>query len=347
MNSGRKIGNWHERAAEMVDAGGTEAAQRAGERAEKHAAGKHAGERADKHAAGKTTAHPDGDGHAGTAHVRVEGTTRVVGILGDPVDHSLSPRMHNAAYAALGLDFVYVPFRAPRKRLAEAVQSLGSLGVAGLNVTVPYKEEAAKLVDRLTDSAKAIGAVNTIYREDGRIIGDNTDAEGFHQALVLNDFRVRGKRVLMIGAGGSARAVLYALVRHGAADIVVANRTVAKAKKLARLFSGVRGAIRVADLDILDNFDFLPSRHLVVNCTPVGLKGGAFLDYSVENTPADCLHFDLAYREELTPFLKAARKAGRPVLDGRHMLVQQGALAFRHFTGRRAPLDVMLKAVGL
>jgi len=334
MSSGRKIGNWHERSAEMVDAGGTEAAQRAGERAEKHAAG-------------KTTAHPDVDVHVAAARPRIEGTTRVVGILGDPVDHSLSPRMHNAAYAALGIDFVYVPFRTPRKRLGAAVQAVDCLGIAGLNVTVPYKEEAAKLVDRLTDSAKAIGAVNTIYRDDGRIIGDNTDAEGFHQALVLNDFRVRGKRVLVIGAGGSARAVLYALVKHGAADIVIANRTIAKAKKLARQFGEVRGAIRVADLDILDNFDFLPSRHLVVNCTPVGLKGGAFLDYSVENTPPDCLHFDLAYREDLTAFLKAARKAGRPVLDGRHMLVQQGALAFRHFTGRKAPVDVMMKAVGL
>ncbi len=330
MSSGRKIGNWHERAAEMVDIVGAEAAQRAGERAEKYAAGAHA------------RTHEKNSERGG-----VEGTTRVVGILGDPVDHSLSPRMHNAAYAALGLDFVYVPFHAPRKRLREAVHAVDSLGIAGLNVTVPYKEDVAKFVDRLTDTAKAIGAVNTIYREGGKIVGDNTDAEGFYQALATNDFRVRARRVLLIGAGGSARAVLYALVKHGAADIVIANRTVARAKKVARQFAAGRGPIRVADLDILDNFDFLPSRQLVINCTPVGLKGGSFLDYSVENTPADCLHFDLAYRSGLTPFLEAARKAGRPVLDGRHMLVHQGAAAFRHFTGKKAPLDVMLKAVGL
>jgi len=349
MSAGRKIGNWHERAAALVDVGGAEAAQRAGERAEKYAAAA-APDKSPERGAAKTTRCKATDAageSSGPARVNVEGTTRVVGILGDPVDHTLSPRMHNAAYAALGLDFVYVPFRTPRKRLREAVHAVDSLGLAGLNVTVPYKEDAAKLVDRLTETAKAIGAVNTIYRDNGKTVGDNTDAEGFHQALATNDFRVRARRVLVIGAGGSARAVLYALVRHGAADIVVANRTVSKAKKLARQFAAGRGPIRVADLDILDNFDFLPSRQLVVNCTPVGLKGGTFFDYSVENTPADCLHFDLAYRSGLTPFLEAARKASRPVLDGRHMLVHQGAAAFRHFTGKKAPVEVMLRAVGL
>ncbi|HYC54529.1 MAG TPA: shikimate dehydrogenase [Candidatus Binatia bacterium] len=276
----------------------------------------------------------------------ISGTTRVVGILGDPVDHSLSPRMHNAAYAELGLDFAYVPFRVSRMRVRDVVRSMKTLGIAGFNVTVPYKEDVMRLVDRLSDTARAIGAVNTIYRDGETIVGDNTDAEGFYQALLAHEFRPRARRALVIGAGGSARAILHALLAHGAADIVIANRTVSKAKKLARHFRA-GGRVRVADLDILDDGDFLSGRHLVVNCTPVGLKGGAFLDYSPEATARDCVHFDLAYARGLTPFLQLAHDAGRPVIDGRHMLAHQGALAFRRFTGRKAPVGVMLSAIGI
>ena len=253
--------------------------------------------------------------------------------------------MHNAAYAALGLDYVYVPFRAPRKRLREAIRGMRSLGVVGFNVTVPYKEDAARIVDRLTDTAAAIGAVNTVFAQGEEIVGDNTDAEGFHQALLAHSFRPRGKRVLVIGAGGSARAVLYSLVRDGSREIVLANRTVAKARRLMRELGG-NNALRVTGLDALTDTDLLAGCDLVVNCTPVGLKGGAFLGYSAAATPARCVHFDLAYGRALTPFLQLARRARRPVIDGRHMLVHQGAVAFRRFTNKRAPVGVMLTAVG-
>ncbi len=277
----------------------------------------------------------------------VEGTTRVVGILGDPVDHSLSPRMHNAAYAALGLDYVYVPFRTPRARLRDAVRGMDSLGIVGFNVTVPYKEDVLKLVDRLTDTARAIGAVNTIYREGDERVGDNTDAEGFSTALKSGGVRVRGAKVLVIGAGGSARAVLHALGASGASDVVLANRTLAKARKLVREFDSGRGSLRASGLEALGDDALLATRTLVVNCTPVGLEGGTFLDYDAAATPRTCTHFDLAYGRGLTPFLELARGAGRPHLDGRHMLVHQGAAAFRRFTGKSAPVEVMLAAVGI
>lgn len=273
----------------------------------------------------------------------VEGTTRVVGILGNPVDHSLSPRMHNAAYAALGLDFVYVPFRATPDTIGGVVRAMHTLGIVGFNVTVPYKQDVVKLVDRLTPTAKAIGAVNTIYRDGSEIVGDNTDAAGFTEALRLHGVKVRGAQVLVIGAGGSARAVLHALRECGARDVVLANRTVANARKLAREF----GATAVG-LDALAHDALLASRHLVVNSTPVGLRGGAYLPYRASATAKGCMHFDLAYsRTGLTPFLTLARKASRPVLDGRHMLVHQGGVAFRRFTGKKAPVAVMLEAVGL
>ncbi|MFN2425229.1 MAG: shikimate dehydrogenase [Candidatus Binatia bacterium] len=272
----------------------------------------------------------------------VEGTTRVVGILGNPVEHSLSPRMHNAAYAALGLDYVYVPLRATPVTIRGAVRAMHTLGIVGFNVTVPYKQDVVRLVDRLTPPAAAIGAVNTIYRDGEEIVGDNTDAVGFTEALRSHGARLRGAQVLVIGAGGSARAVLHALGEGGARDVVLANRTVATARRVAREF----GATAVG-LDALQHDALLASRTLVVNSTPVGLKGGAYLAYRASATPESCMHFDLAYGRELTPFLTLAKKAGRPVLDGRHMLVHQGAAAFRRFTGKKAPVAVMLEAVGI
>ena len=272
----------------------------------------------------------------------VEGTTRVVGILGNPVDHSLSPRMHNAAYAALDLDYVYVPFRAMPATIRGAVRAMNTLGIVGFNVTVPYKQDVVKLVNRLTPTATAIGAVNTIYREGSDIVGDNTDAAGFSEALRSHGVKLRGAHVLVIGAGGSARAVLHALREGGAGDVVLANRTVLTARRLAREF-----AATAVGLDALEHEALLASRTLVVNSTPIGLEGGAYLDYRAAATPKGCMHFDLAYGRGLTPFLALAQRAGRPILDGRHMLVHQGAVAFRRFTGRKAPVDVMLEAVGL
>jgi shikimate dehydrogenase len=272
----------------------------------------------------------------------IEGTTRVVGILGNPVDHSLSPRMHNAAYAALGLDYVYVPFRAAPDQIRGVVRAMRTLGIVGFNVTVPYKQDVVKLVDRVTETATAIGAVNTICRIGDEIVGENTDATGFVEALRSHGEKIRGTRALVIGAGGSARAILYALRAGGAKDAVIANRTHAKAARLAKEFGAT-----AASLDALRDDRLLATRTLVVNCTPVGLKGGAFLDYRVEATARDCVHFDLAYARTLTPFLELARIARRPLVDGRHMLVHQGAAAFRLFTGKRAPIDVMLHAVGV
>jgi len=277
----------------------------------------------------------------------IEGSTRIVGIFGDPVEHSLSPRMHNAAYRELGIDYAYVPFHVDGKRIRDAVRSIRTLGLAGVNVTVPFKQAVMKHVDRLTPTAKAIGAVNTIYPDGNKLVGDNTDGSGFTAALTANGVRSRGKRVLVIGAGGAARAVVHALMVGGAADVVIANRTRTKAVQIRKAFPGYRAKVQIASLEILDDFDFLASRQLVVNSTSVGLSGEKFLDYSIESTPDDCTHFDLAYGEKPTSFLATAAKAKRPVIDGRAMLVHQGAIAFKLFTKRRAPIDVMSRAVGL
>ena len=277
----------------------------------------------------------------------IEGTTRVVGIFGDPVDHSLSPRMHNAAFAELGLDYVYVPLRTSRQHIGRAVRAIRELGLAGVNVTIPFKQDVVRYLDRVSPTAQSVGAVNTIYVDGETLVGENTDVPGFVAALSSGGVRCRGKRVLLIGAGGAARAVVHALLSGGAADVVVANRTRANANRICRAFPGHRAKVQAADLEILDDFDFLESRQLVVNATSVGLTGGKFLDYDVEATPQDCLHFDLAYGAKSTAFLDMAHSAGRPTIDGRAMLLHQGAIAFKLFTGRRAPVDVMARAIGI
>lgn len=278
---------------------------------------------------------------------RIEGTTKVVCVFGDPVEHSLSPRMHNAAFRKLGLDYVYVPFRPHARTFREAVAALHVLGIAGANVTVPFKETAVGFCDRVTETVKFVGALNTLYFDRGKLIGENTDGLGFASALGSHGFRIRGKRVLVIGAGGAARSVVWALMEYGAADVVIANRTVGKARKLTQLFRSYVGQIHHVNLEVLDDFDFLETRQLVVNATSVGLSGSNFLDYAVEATPEDCVHFDLVYGQEPTSFLRMAEELGRPTIDGRHMLVHQGAAAFKLFTGRRAPVEAMAKAIGL
>lgn len=283
----------------------------------------------------------------GKDNAAVEATTRIVAVFGDPVDHSLSPRMHNAAFQELGLDYVYVAMRPQPRRLGDAIRAIRTLGWAGVNITVPFKQDALRHVDRVTDTVKVVGALNTICVDGNKLVGDNTDVAGFASALSAHGFRTRGKRALVIGAGGAARAVMQALLVGGAADVVVANRTPMKAKRLAKAFSRQFARIQVADLEVLEDFDFLATRQLVVNCTSVGLQGGKYLDYDVEATPEDCLHFDLAYGEKPTAFLELAAKYERPIIDGRHMLVHQGAAAFKLFTGRRAPVEVMAKAIGI
>jgi len=288
-----------------------------------------------------------GTGRATGRGGSVEGSTRVIGIFGDPVDHSLSPRMHNAAFRALGLDYVYVPFRPRQRTIVAAVEAIRALGLTGVNVTVPFKGDVIAHLDHVSETARAVGAVNTIVNRDGELLGENTDVPGFAAALASAGFRARGKRVLVIGAGGAARGVVHALLTGGAAEVVVANRTRSRATELRKVFATDRTRIRIETLEILADEGFLATRHLVVNSTSVGLHGGGFRDYAARATPKACVHFDLAYREGLTPFLKLSRAARRPLIDGRHMLLHQGAVAFRLFTGKRPPIDVMARAIGI
>jgi len=271
----------------------------------------------------------------------ISGRTRVVGILGDPVEHSRSPAMHNAAFAALGLDWVYVPFPVAAAEIGAAVAAVRALGLAGVNVTVPHKESVLAHLDAVTPLARRVGAVNTIINRGGRLLGDNTDVHGFAQTL--RGRRLRGRSVVVIGAGGSARAVLAALTAVEVGRVTLANRTPARARALARRLRGTR--VEVVPLAALTDVGRLADAALVVNTTSIGLAGGPFPPVDYAATPARCLFVDLVYVRD-TAFLVAARRAERPVADGSTMLLHQGAHAFTLWTGRRAPLAVMRRAMG-
>ena len=270
---------------------------------------------------------------------------RLFGVLGDPVEHSLSPAMHNAAFAAAGLPYLYLRYRVAPATLATALAEAKALDMGGLNLTAPLKEAALPLVDRLTEAAERAGAVNTIlFRRDGGLVGDNTDGDGFVRALGGRT-RLRGARAVVIGAGGSARAVATALARAGCAALTIANRTAARAERLADVVRRVRALeTRLVPLAALAADAVLGDADLVVNATPLGLAG-ARLRVRYAATPPGCTFVDLVYARRPTPFLAGAARAGRPTLDGGPMLLHQGALAFEAWTGHRAPRAAMARAL--
>jgi shikimate dehydrogenase len=276
----------------------------------------------------------------------IRGTTRVVAILGDPVTHSLSPSMHNAAFSELGLDYVYVALHVLPANLGQAIQGVRALGFAGLNVTVPHKEAILSLLDDVSPSARAIGAVNTVVRRGRRLRGENTDGLGFLRAVAKLGMRVRGKRVVLLGAGGSARAVAWALARAGIARLTILNRHPKRAAVLANAVRrGCNAAVLAADLASARSAHLLEGAELVVNCTSLGLDGRTSPDVEIAATPAHCLFYDLVYRSEPTPLVIAARRQGRRAENGLGMLLEQAALAFRIWTGRAAPFATMERAL--
>ncbi len=277
----------------------------------------------------------------------ITAATRLAAIFGDPVEHSLSPAMHNAAYAALGMNRAYVAFRVPAQALRAGLDAMNALGIAGVNLTVPLKERAAELLKTLSLEARELGAVNCVVNRNGKLIGDNTDARGLERDLRALDVRVAGRQVMVIGAGGGAAAAVLACIRMRAARIVIANRTPARARALASRFAKRAGSAKMEPrgLDALADRDLLARTRLIINATPMGLttRGFAQLDYAA--TPRDCVFYDMLYAATPTAFLKPAKRLGRRSADGAGMLVAQGELAFQLFNGVAPPRGVMRAAL--
>ena len=272
----------------------------------------------------------------------ISGTTRVVAIIGDPVEHTLSPAMHNAGFAALGLDYLYVALRVRPADLRRALLGVRTLGLAGLNVTVPHKQAILPLLDRLSPAARAIGAVNTVVLDGDDLVGHNTDAEGFLRAIRRLGFRGRGKSALLLGAGGSARAVAWALAEEGVRTLTILNRDITRAKQLAGKIRRQEGISTLAgSLACAEDPAIAGGAGIVVNCTSLGLDGVSSPRVAFRLTPATCLFYDLVYGRRPTPFVRAALRHGRKASDGRSMLLEQAGLAFSLWTGRKPPLELM------
>jgi shikimate dehydrogenase len=267
--------------------------------------------------------------------------TRLAAVVGDPVGHSLSPILHNAAFRAVDLDWTFLAFEVPAGGGAGAVEGVRSLGIDGLSVTMPLKTEVAAAVDRLSPAAAALGAVNTVVREGTVLVGENTDGDGFVRALRLDEgVDPAGMRCLVVGAGGAARAVIRALAEAGAASIVVTARRPEAAAEAVLLAGPVGRVGTAAEADRAD---------LVVNATPIGMGEVVDLEpvlpVGESRLGAGQVVVDLVYHPLVTPLLAAARRQGAVAVNGVGMLLHQAAIAFRLWTGEEAPMAAMSAAV--
>ncbi len=275
-----------------------------------------------------------------------------LGVIGDPAKQSLSPVFQQAAIDALGLDITYERWATPPEGLATRIESLRAPHVLGANVTIPHKQAVIPMLDELDGLARRVGAVNTIANREGRLHGYNTDVEGFLRGLREDaGFDPAGKRVLIAGAGGAARAVIVALVEAGARSVVVINRTYPRAARLVEDMAALAGQVQLHALpDIFLSWtDSLSRADLLVNCTPAGQAPAG--DAAIEESPVPfdairpgMLVYDLVYVPAETPLMNAAKAAGVRVLGGLPMLIYQGAASLKIWTGRDAPVDIMFKA---
>ncbi len=266
--------------------------------------------------------------------------TRVLTLLGDPVAHSASPEIQNAAFREAGVDGVYVAVRCAAADLSGFMHGLARAGGGG-NVTLPHKEKAAALVDVASEAVRRTGACNTFWGVDGKVHGDNTDVDGFRRALrVFLDGSAEGIRVLLLGAGGAARATLLGLLEEGAGEVLLFNRTSERARAVARRIGGQRArVVPLAQGLEGESFD------LVVNATRLGIDphDASPLDFARLGRAGAAM--DLVYARQKTPFVRAAELAGIRSTDGMEMLVQQGAVSFERWWSRPAPIESMRAAV--
>lgn len=282
----------------------------------------------------------------------IDARTQLVGLIGWPVEHSLSPVMHNAAFAELGMNWCYLPLPVPPQRVGTALAGLTALGFRGANVTIPHKRSVLSVLSSLSPQARALGAVNTlvIEQDGGRTIrGENTDAVGFTTALGEAEFSAAGSNALIVGSGGGARAAIYALITSKADAVTILSRRVAKAQEIVDSFTvkpqnGTR--LRAVELSAESLIDCAADADLLVNATPVGMWPAVERSIWPEGKPVPphLTVFDLVYNPHRTRLLQQALSSGAGAISGLEMLVQQGARSFAMWTNRQAPIETMRQA---
>ena len=276
----------------------------------------------------------------------ISGKTKLCGVIGDPIEHTMSPVMQNAAFREKGVDYVYVAFRVKPEELGKAIDGMRALSIKGLNVTIPHKVAVIPFLDELDALAEKIGAVNTIVNQDGVLTGYNTDASGFLQALMDGGIDPEGKNIAVLGAGGASRAISLILADRGA-HLVILNRLLELdwAKELAGRISQLFGReVEALELNRENLVEALGKADILVNATSVGMSPNP------DQTAVDrdllspgLIVFDIVYNPIKTRLLMEAEAAGAQTISGIDMLAWQGALAFEKFTGSKAPIELMRK----
>ncbi|MBM3238065.1 shikimate dehydrogenase [Candidatus Poribacteria bacterium] len=279
--------------------------------------------------------------------MQITGKTKIVGVIGDPIEHSCSPQMHNAAFEQLNMNYVYVAFHVKAKDLKAAVDGFKALNIVGINVTIPHKQSVIPLVDRLSREAELIGAINTLVFKEGEIEGHNTDARGFIAAMKEEGVNTLcGKSVVVLGAGGSARAIVVSLALEGVKKISIANRTASKAIQLASDISQKTGTeIHSMGLDDKSLPEAVSESSLLVNTASASMNLEHPLLINEDWLHRQLVVYDIIYNPPETRLLKVAKEKGLKTIGGIGMLVHQGAIAFDLWTGQYPPVDTMRRAL--
>ncbi|MCB4792734.1 MAG: shikimate dehydrogenase [Elusimicrobia bacterium] len=264
--------------------------------------------------------------------------TRLTGIFGYPIKHTLSPLMHNTAFKYLNLDFFYLPFEIKPEELKEAIHAIRVLNIAGVNLTIPHKENALKFLDKIDFLAKKIGSVNTLVNKNGILTGYNTDGLGFLKDLINHEINPRNKTAILVGAGGAGRAIASVLSHAGAKIIYITDKDEARAKKLVRSVKNSRFE------PFIKWQKRIKETSLLVNATPLGMHDNDPSPVNIENLNKKTFVYDVIYNRK-TKLLEFAKKVKARHCSGIGMLLNQGALAFELWTGKKAPVKVMEKAL--
>lgn len=280
---------------------------------------------------------------------RIKGSTSLSGLLGYPIKHSKSPMIHNTAFEALNLDHVYLAFEVEDGHLAEALAAMKVLNAIGFNVTMPHKHKVVQLLDEVSEEVKIIGSVNTVKNEKGKLIGYNTDGMGFIKALQEDGVDFRDKKIVIAGAGGAARAIAVQLILEGAGEVVMVNRTLSTAEEIVNTIKSSIPSCKARALEMNEAVIKAEAADaaVLVNCTSLGMK--ETMDQSIVATP-DVLHSglfvaDIIYDPPKTRLMSIAEEAGCRTMNGLGMLIWQGAIAFKIWTGQDMPVDLIKKEI--
>ncbi|MBM7622727.1 shikimate dehydrogenase [Sporohalobacter salinus] len=273
----------------------------------------------------------------------------LVGLFGYPVEHSLSPVMHNAAFSKLDLDYLYLPFEVDPDNLKAAVEGIKGLGLQGVNLTIPHKKAVIPYLDEVSREAELIGAVNTIKNESGKLVGYNTDGRGFVRSLAEENFELHNKNALIIGAGGAARAIAFQFGLEGVHELYITNRTLEKAKNLV---CDIEEKLELKNVQALSfktkNLkEIITEIDLLVDTTPVGMYPNFEVEPVIDPSliHQNMVVSDLVYNPVKTSLLRTANKKGAKIVSGLGMLVHQGAIAFELWTEKKAPIKLMSEVI--